>query len=102
MMIPRQFIDLAVHFAVRQLAKYSTTIQWDKVKADLSKRVKDLIPGEFFDELAVTLLNKTIDVVAKFTADEVEMNAIIDLLQEKKFNEAFNKVRGFVMLTLGL
>lgn len=53
-------VNALITFVLRQVKKFTTEVQWDKLKEDASARVRDLVPGEWFDDhvssIAVTVL----------------------------------------------
>jgi len=100
--IPATLIDMAITFIIRQVDKFAEQVDWTKVKADLDTRVRDLIPGDFVDEFAVAILNKTVDIVSVLLKDEEMMTKLVALLREKKYAEAALSLRQFVKDQLGM
>jgi hypothetical protein len=94
--MPDFILRLVLTFVVRQLAKFQQTIKWDLVKADVEKRIRDLIPGDWFDDYAVVVAFIAIDTVADMMDDEAEWTALITLLSQKKFTEALDMLLKWV------
>ena len=87
---------MAITFAVRQLAKFGENTVWDKVKADADVRIRDLVPGEFFDEFAVAFLRKVLDLGKDMMVDKDNMARLLTMIAEGKLNEAINFMMSWI------
>jgi len=87
---------MAITFAVRQLAKFGEQTDWDKVKADADTRIRDLVPGTFFDEFAVAFLNKVLDLGAEMLREPDQMQQLMTLIAEGKFQDAINYMMAWI------
>ncbi len=96
MMALHWLATMAITFAVRQLAKFGKETDWNKVKADADARIRDLVPGEFFDEFAVAFLNKVLDLCKEMMVDEANMTQLFTLIAEGKLNDAINLLMAWV------
>lgn len=94
-------VDMAVSFALRQVQKFADKTDWSKVKADLAVRVRDLVPGEFFDTEAAAASNAAIELVEKFLKGDTD-EKVVKLIVAGKLKEAGAELVTFVRNELGL
>lgn len=87
---------MAITFVIRQINKFGEATDWTKVKADADARIRDLVPGTFFDEFAVAFLNKVIDLAAEMTKDEEAMKQLAMLIAEGKLQDAINFMMAWI------
>ncbi len=96
-MIQRWMIQMVIGFAMRQLAKWQSRIDWAKVKADLAERVAALVPGEWLDAEAVSVCNAVIDAVAAALSSTEDLEKLVKLVVEQKFEEAWKVLRDLIL-----
>jgi len=87
-MIQKWLIETVITFGMRQIWKWRAGINWDLVKLDLAKRVRELVPGEWLDDAAVDLSNQLIDMIAAALMDQKDIEAMVKLLVAGKPDEA--------------
>lgn len=87
---------MAITFAVRQLNKFGEQTDWNKVKADADARIRDLVPGTFFDEFAVAFLNKVFDLCVEMLKEPEYMTQLMTLIAEGKLQDAINLMMSWV------
>lgn len=91
---------MAITFVIRQLHKYGEDTDWELVKADADARIRDLVPGEMFDDFCAAFLLKVIDLCAAFLKDEENMKEIAMELAEGKFQEAIDTLMAWLKANL--
>lgn len=64
-MINGVILQMVSYFIERQVMKFGENIDWGLIKADLEKRISDLVPGAAFDNVAKYLVSVLIDLVAE-------------------------------------
>jgi len=96
-MIQKWVIQMAISFVMRQLAKWGSSIDWAKVKADVEERVKALVPGEWFDSEAVAIVMALLDAAASVLSASAELEKIVKLAAEGKFPEAWAALRDLIL-----
>lgn len=96
-MIKSWLIQAAIAFAMRQLAKWQGAIDWAKVKVDAAIRVRELVPGILFDEMAVKLVDSVIDMIAAVLADQADIAKIVALLVDGKMSEAMEALKKLIV-----
>lgn len=65
--------QIVASFLVRQVRKWGAEIDWDLVKKDCDIRVRAIVPGEDFDDVAAFVVGVFIDLVAMaFQSSEVK------------------------------
>jgi len=57
---------LLVWFVERQIKKWGKDLDWAKVKVDLVKRIRALVPGERFDDAAAFMVEVIVDLVEMY------------------------------------
>lgn len=96
-MLERWAISMAISFVMRQLSKFLGSIDWSKVKVDLEQRVRDLVPGTWFDSEAVAVCMALVDAVAAILASQDELEQVLKLLADQKWQEAWAVLRDLIM-----
>jgi hypothetical protein len=96
-MIQKWLISAGISFMLRQLAKWQKSIDWAKVKADLAARIAALVPGEFLDEEVVQIVMGMVDAAAAVLASSEELEKIIKLVLDQKFQEAWAMLRDLIL-----
>lgn len=94
-LIQKMLLPLIIGFVIRQLNKFGATTNWDLVRKDAAKRVEDLLPGVWFDELGVAVANAAIKIVEDFIKSDTD-EQVIKLLAEGKYVEAYFLLLNFV------
>ena len=96
-MLERWALNLVIAFIMRQLAKFGQTIDWAKVKADLDERVRALVPGTWFDDEVVALVNMVLDRCAEVLAHGAAIEALLKLLADQKWDEALQALKALLL-----
>lgn len=95
-------LNLAIPFVFRQLRKFGERIDWSKVEHDLEKRVKDLMPGEVFDDTAADLLSSAMHTIKRALGQEDTLKDVIGLLFDEKWEAALDMLKGIALHSIGL
>lgn len=93
-------ISYVVPFIARQLASYGNKIDWELVRKDLDERTRKLIPKEFMDDFAVSVMNKVLDVIIVIMKKEENINAVLKNLSEGKFKDVIKSISDAVKAEL--
>src|SRR5690606_25822605 len=72
-MFERIVWNLVASLILRQIEKFRTATQWDKVKADAEARIRKLVPGTWFDDEAAEAVRYIIDTVATALASKAHL-----------------------------
>ena len=81
-------ISIVISFVLRQLAKFTDSIDWDKVQKDLDERVRQIVPGTWFDDEAVKIVDIAFLTIKRVLKAQDKIQSILQLLAEQKFPEA--------------
>lgn len=73
-------LGVAVNFMLRQIAKFGTATDWQKVKADLDARLPTLVYFQWLVPTVTDIVNQAIDVVAHLLQDAADLQAVSDKL----------------------
>jgi hypothetical protein len=100
--MPSFLISLIVSFVVRQIIKFGRDTDWHKVKYDAGVRIRELIPGEWFDDEFVSLAHCVIDAVSDALNDENNWIELLTLIMEKKWPQVLDLLTRWVKDGIGL
>jgi hypothetical protein len=73
-------IHFAIAFALRQVAKFHDTTDWEHVKADMDARIATALPGAWLTEEAVSAANWVIDCCAKALGEKEALQKLVDAI----------------------
>jgi len=90
--IPAWLVQAMVTFVVRQLAKFFESSNFDKIREDLEIRLRDLIPGEMFDDAAIKMMDVILDTIQKFLQEPMEAKNIFEHLKSGDVNYAIESL----------
>jgi len=96
-MIQKWLISVGISFMLRQLAKWNKSIDWAVIKADLAARIAALVPGEWMDDEVIAIMNSLVDAAAAVLASSDEIEKIIKLVIDSKFQEAWELLRNLIL-----
>ncbi len=98
MKIIEQWIaQAALSFAIRQLAKYGETTDWNTVRKDFDTRVRDLVPGDWFDDQASEVASEIISAVERALKNTKTLKIIGDLAIAGKTSDAIARLRDYLL-----
>ncbi len=86
--MPAWVVSIVISFVLRQIAKFTTKIDWKKLEADLDERIRKIFPIAWFDEDAIALVNTTMEIIKKVLGESDQLKEILELLAEEKFTTA--------------
>lgn len=81
-------ISIVISFVLRQLAKFTTSLDWAKVAEDLDKRVRDLIPGKWLDDEGSSVALFAFNSIRAVLMAQDKIKPILELLAHQKYTEA--------------
>lgn len=93
----KMLLGVAVSFILRQAAKFGAETNWETVKEDLEIRARDIIPGDFFDDEVVELMDSVVTAASVVLQSTAELEAITNLLTEKKWTKAGEAFKALVI-----
>lgn len=96
-MFKNWIIAMAISFVIRQLEKWREMLDWEMVKKDAEERVRALIPGDWFDDEAVSMVMTLINVVQKVLSESEQIQDIFEYLADGKFQEAWESLRDLIL-----
>ena len=89
-------IRFAIGFLMRQLERWREAIDWAIIRTDLEARIRDLVPGWIADE-AVRWAMVFVDVAEAVLQAQADIQEILNLLAQSKFDEAWSKLRDLIL-----
>lgn len=81
-----------VSFVVRQVEKFGNAIDWEKVKDDAEVRVRALVPGTWFDDMAVGVVDSALATLKKALTDGDGVTELLTLIAGKQHGEAVTRL----------
>ncbi len=79
-MLEKLLISIIVSFVLRQIAKFKDQTNWATVRADLEARVKDLVPGTWFDPESVALADLVLEKIEAALGATADLSALLHLV----------------------
>lgn len=89
-------LAILIPFIIKQIDKFGHETDWAKIKADANLKIKEIVPGEMFDNVVCELVDKVVDSTAAFLQDEVEMKKIVGMCQNKQFLPAIEELFSYL------
>ncbi len=71
--------------AVRAVAKWGNSIDWELFKGTVRERLPGVIPGEFFDDAGMEIADSFIDAVAGVLSSAACLERLVTLCVAKDF-----------------
>lgn len=97
-MFQKIIINLVIAFILRQIKKFGETVNWDLVKADLDKRIADILPGTWIDAEAVTVANYVFDACKAALGATDNLKSIMVHLANEDWPGAIAAVKDLLLL----
>jgi hypothetical protein len=94
-------ISIVIQFVLRQLGKFTDKLDWVKVKRDLDERIRSLLPGTWFDDEAVSIVNAALESIKSILTARDKIKPILELLAHEKFGEAAKMLLDLLKSHLG-
>lgn len=95
-MIESMVKQMLLSFFLRQLAKFGEALDKAQLRADLDARIRKLIPGELFDDAMSEFAIRVLDCVFAIMSLEQEAVKVIELVEQKKYEEALTYLVNYV------
>ena len=100
-MIERLVVKAIISFVLGQIEKLKGSLDWVKLKADLEKHVRDLVPGTWFDDLAVQMVDSVFDGLKGVLDQGDNIKHLLELLAAKQYIEAMEVLKGLLLGAIG-
>ncbi len=101
-MLEKWLASIVISFVLRQVAKFKKDTDWAKVKADLETRVKDLVPGTWFDAEASALVDLLMDkLVAILSATNI-LEGILEKVAAEDWTGAVEMLKELLLSALSV
>lgn len=75
-------------FALRQLGKHGPSTDWQKVKADWDPRIRQIMPGDEYDDEACQVAHGLLDAIACAANHATDIEALAKLVEAKDYDAA--------------
>lgn len=81
-------MGFVVGFILRNLEKAASGINWEQLKKDVEVQVRAFVPGTWFDDEAVALVNLVLDQAKAVLENGSGIKVVLELLAAKEWNKA--------------
>jgi hypothetical protein len=102
MVIPSFLFPIIIGFVARQITKFGDKTDWSKIKSDAAVRVSDLVPGDWFDDEAVSAVCFLIDKVSSVLHNAEAITNMVAALFDKDWQTAVSILRKTVCENFGV
>lgn len=99
-MFHKIIVSAVVSFILRQLEQFGMNFDWRLFEQDLERRIRGLLPGSWFDDAAVELMHKCLEVVKSGLGDKDTMQRVLSALAHKDMLAAGEAIRELLMSAL--
>jgi hypothetical protein len=96
-MVQRLVVSLVISFILRQVGKFKSDTDWRKIKADLDKRVRDLLPGTWLDDEGVLLCRSIVEVAQVVLSSDDKLQRVLELIADSKWDAAFAVLKDLIL-----
>lgn len=76
-MLDRILVNMVISFALRQVEKFETGVDWAKVSADAETRIRQVVPGSWFDDEAAAVVRALIDGIKSVLGEKAQLEGLI-------------------------
>ena len=80
--------NIVIGVVLDRLAKFRADTDWTKVKIDADTKVRSIIPGAAFDDVAVRACNAAIDKIRSAMGETAEAEKVLSFLATGDFGGA--------------
>ena len=85
----KYIIEMVIAFVLTQLARFKGSTDWAKLRAEVEVVVRASVPGEIFDNAAVSMCNAVIDGLQSALPNKpANLTSVAGLLDARKWDEA--------------
>jgi hypothetical protein len=99
-MLEKWLVSIVIGFVLRQLAKFKEQTNWETVRTDLEARVKDLVPGSWFDAEAVLLVNLVMEKLVAILGSAEVLKEILEKVAAEDWVGALSTLKGLLLGSL--
>ena len=99
-LIAQFILSNVLTFVLRQIEQYGADTNWPLLKADAEPRVRKLVPGTWFDDSAVSLVNAAIDAAAIAAGKAGGLKPVLELVAAGDWLKAKAALKQMMMSTL--
>lgn len=96
-MIQKLVVSFMISFVMRQLEKFHSSLDWDKIKRDLDERIRLMMPGSWFDDEAVLVANTALDMLRSVLEQGDNIKRLLELLTAKNYDDAARMMKEIML-----
>ena len=100
-MIERLVAKMVISFVLSQIEKFHDKIDWEQLEKDLDAKVRDLVPGSWFDDEAVAFVHTILSAFKAVLGQGDHIKPILQLLAQKKYEQALVALKELLLGQVG-
>ena len=100
-MFQKLIFEVALSFIIKQVIKYSDSVDFSLVREDLRELIRKTIPGDAFDESCINLADTMIDGIV-YLFENLEITGVLEAIKNKDLNLALSILRDLLKRYLGV
>lgn len=86
-------VGIAISFVLKEALAQNDNLDAGALKAKFEPKVRDLVPGEAFDDTCVAAVNTVIDLTVAALKDDALITKVVGLVQEGKHDAAGQELK---------
>lgn len=86
--MPSWIISIVIKFVLGRLSVFTHAIDWVKTQHDLDEAIRKLIPGTWFDDAAVAIVDAALAAIKTVLGSADQLKPVLELLAAHKYMEA--------------
>ena len=94
-------LKILINFIISQVDKFREEFDWDKFKVNLDSKVRDWVPGSWFDDTAVDFVERVFGSFRKVLEETDEIKSVIKHVADKEFAPAYDLIKDLFEKDLG-
>ncbi len=93
----KMIMNMVISFVLKQLMKFKDGIDFKKVTADIDAKVRDVVPGTWFDDEAVAFVHTIMGPLEAALSDSGKQAELLTLLSQEKWSDACDLLKGYAL-----
>lgn len=100
-MVERLVAKMMISFILSQIERFHDQIDWNMVEKEISEKVRELVPGGWFDDEAVKFVHIILVSFKTVLGQGNNIKPILELLALQKYDEAMNALKELLLGEVG-
>lgn len=101
-MLEGWIINIVITFVVRQITKWGSEVDFEKIKLDIEPRIRAILPGDFLDDEAVSIMFFVIDKLSSVSNNAEALTGVFAAVAAKDMKRAIELLKELVRNSFAL